>query len=452
MDENEEFEFRARAEAEADKNKSPSIGSRIAQAGLNGLGVVNNFLSKWISGPVQGATQAIQDKQPGQILPNMLKGFENPESVQPASKAFARMGVSDVEQPASTVLPSGPNASFSPVGGGKNPSTAELLGNLFQMGANPLNLLPAAGEVPVLGKLLSKAGDIVSDVTKIPGKAVEDFGKSVTESAIKPNKVLKRGPSPFNIENLFSDRPNVNGDLSALSKSKTLDNISDYHDQLGQQQDAILQTMPKVNLNGSISQAEQQINQALAKGGSAALGISGRDATALKNEIQEWKNYAGDISNNGWVDGETAKNFRGSLADAAKYDQTASSNAKRVVAATVRENLNDQIGNISPEFRAIDKQFSETIPLRNALADATKREANKYPIGLRDAMVLANPSTLPAKAAELALIKGTSTFPAGVALTKLGKGMQSIPGLSMNPDNGPPASALLQMLSQGQPQ
>lgn len=362
------------------------------------------------------ATGLKSSDQYSEAIPEALsqagKGFMSPESVPSSAEAAAQFGAKTEQRPTDVAFSTGPDTRphqprFV------NSSQAEDLGALFDMIApTGLEFLP-----PIFAQGMKKSG-----------ATARAAGVENIQGALKPSKALRESPSPYKGENLLKEYPGApEGGLASMrGKGKTLENIEALHETLGDQQDAILKSIPRMDARTAVYNAQNLVDQALASGGDNAAGIGARDAQALQAELNYWRDYLKSISDqNGMVTGQMAKNLRSSLGSAAKYDKSASSNAKEVIAATIREELNQHFSKLSPEFRALDKQFAETIPLRNAMADAIGKEGNRYSIGLRTAMMLANPADLASEVGKIAMIEGSSRFAPNVMLAKGGRALEN---------------------------
>lgn len=360
---------------------------------------------------IRGAVGAYQKSDAPGALDAAVGGFMDPESAPTPEDIAANAGFSREQREYTYNLPEMtmgryvPNPTSTPITG--TTSNAGVAGELMDM-VTPtgLEFLP-----PGLSKVLGATG-----------RGLEKAGLNNLRGAVKPSKALRRGPNPFNEENLFKSYDGK--DLASMrGKGKTLENIQDFHDKLGDEADKLLETMPKVDLQAAVAEARQNLSEAIEQ------GLHQADAAKIQSALDNWETSASKLTPEtpySWlegqgVEGKVAKNWRTSLADAARYDKPETNDGARIVAATIREALNEQLGKLSPQFRAIDKQFSETIPLRNALADAAGREGNKYPLGIRSAMMIANPASLPAKAAELALVEGTSRYIPAVITKRAGE-------------------------------
>lgn len=437
MDENEEFEFRARAEAEAaepepaptPETPKPGILHNVAEIGKDVLGWVGKQMTR-VPASIRGMAQAYQQGDPNQAANMAWQGLTNPESVQTSPEMMARFGADtaltkqEIKSPPPDAKTQWANLGNLPdplkeklLGFKMEPettytSTAQELGNAFDVLApTGLEFLP-----PMFRGFAGRAG-----------ARAERAGTEAIQSSLKPSTALRNAPVPYESANFLTERPGApNGGLgSALGKRHTLGNIQDFHERIGNAQDALLNRIPQVDLVQAIADAGQDVEHAIRNGGNHMLGISVRDADALRHELDQWIPAAQEVSPNGVTNGQNARNFRGSLAEEARYDHPDNTAPRRVVAATIRERLNEQLGQLSPEFRALDRQFAETIPLRNAVADALGREGNKYPIGLRTSMVIASHgASIPAELAKMALIEGTSRFGPQIALAKAGRMVQ----------------------------
>lgn len=422
MDELEEFEFRARAEAEAEaeakrqpqKQSEPSDGSMWSSA----AGWVGRQLSR-VPAAIRGGVQALQTGDPRSNARNPIamasRGFMDPDAVQTSGEMMARAGVST--EPKMQVWTPPPDAAIMarnmnlppPLADTTYTTPAEEMGTAF-------DVLAPTGLEFVPPPLLRAMG--------ASGRGMQRAGTEAIQSSLKPSRQLQNIPVPYNSENFLTPRPGApeGGLASVMGKGRTMENIEALHDRLGTAQDALLQQMPEVDLLDAIANASRDIEEAISRGGNQALGLSARDAAGLRAEINHWSDAAERVSPSGTTNGVNARQFRGSLGHEARYNGSEATNARRVVAATIRERLNEQIGRLSPEFREIDRQFAETIPLRNALADALGREGNRYPIGLRTSMVIASGgASIPAELAKIATIEGTSRFAPQVALAKTGR-------------------------------
>ena len=382
---------------------------------------------------IRGGVQGYQEGRPDRAMNLAFGGFADPRSVQTSPQMMANFGagtektvpIVSTPDPRMSGLPGFPQSlQREQVTGFKSP--AEGYAEVFDMFA-PTGL---EGGAKVAGKILGAFG-----------KGTEAFGLKGVQASLKPSKKLRESPSPFNAENLFKSYPNApDGLASKMGRGKTLSNIEEFHGKLGDEADVALANIPSVDLNKAIFEAEAKVAQAVQQGGNKMLGISVKDVDALKSELEQWAKIANKQGKKGLVSGKVAKNFRGSLMEAAKYDRPVTNNAERVIAASIHEEINDQLARISPEFRAIDKQFAETIPLRNAISDAMGREGNKYPIGLRTAMMIANPASIPSELGKIALIEGTSRYAPAVATKRvgeafggMGRALQSVPTYPLLP-------------------
>lgn len=375
---------------------------------------------------IRGGVQAYQSNDAPGAAGMAVQGFMDPESVQSSGQMMANAGVStepkmQIKQPppdAATQfaalgnLP--PEVKEAMLGFKAEPETtyttqAQEYGNLFDAVApSGLEFLP-----PGIRGMFGSAG-----------KGMQKAGTASIQSSLKPASKLMKSPVPYESENFLKPRPGFPDGLgSAMGKGKTLENLEAYHQKLGDQQDAILNQIPQVDILQAVAQAAQDVQDAISKGGNSALGLSARDAAALQSEIQHWADAAERVSPSGVTNGKNARQFRGSLGTEAKYNGSPeSTNARRVVAATIRERLNEQFTQLSPEFRKLDREFAETIPLRNATAEALGKEGNRYPIGLRTGMILATGGTsIPLEMAKTALVEGSSRFAPQMATAKAGR-------------------------------
>jgi len=412
MDEQEEFEFRARAEAEAAQAQHPKVDS--PSLFEKGVAWVGRQLSR-LPAAIRGAVQAYQNNDAYDAANMAWQGLKDPESVQTSPEMMARFGADTTKYPVTYPAQGTDNGAQRnapipalPAQSGIS-SHADAAGEAFDAVApTGLEFLPA-----VMARGLGRLG-----------RGVEEASTNAIQSSLKPSRQLRNIPVPYESANFLTERPGApaGGLASAMGKRRTLENIEAFHDRLGAQQDALLQQIPQVDLMQSVAHAAHDIDQAIAQGGNQMLGLSARDADALRAEIDHWAQAAERVSPNGITNGPNARQFRGSLGHEARYNGSETTNARRVVAATIRERLNDQLDQLSPEFRQLDQQFAETIPLRNAVADALGREGNKYPIGLRTSMILAtHGASIPAEIAKMAMIEGTSRFAPQVAMAKLGR-------------------------------
>lgn len=386
------------------------------------LAKVGDLLGR-VPAAIRGGVQAYQQNDAPNAASMAFSGLKDPASVQSSPEMMAGFGADttmkpSIKTPAPDAAITAKNMSLVPGSPewakAVNPDTvyssqAQDLGTAFD------NLAPTGLEFlpPALGSMMKSIGG-----------TAERMGVGAIPSALKPSKALREAPIPFKAENFFSDRAGApeGGLASAMGKGKTLQNIQDFHEKIGNQQDQLLDKVPQVDLVQAISDASKDVEDAIAHGGNSKLGISVKDAPQLRNEISQWLPAAEEISPSGVTNGQNARNFRGSLANEARYDHPDNTAPARVVAATIRDRLNEQLGQLSPEFRDLDKQFSQTIPLRNAVADALGREGNKYPIGLRTSMVIASHgASIPAEIAKMALLEGSSRFGPQVALAKAGR-------------------------------
>lgn len=379
-----------------------------------------------LPGAIRGAVQAYQQNDAPAAADMALQGLKDPESVQSSGEMMARAGVStepkmqvktpppDAETQSAALGNLPPEVKRAMLGFGQKPDTsyttpAEEAGAAFDMVApSGLEFLP-----PAVTRMFGAAG-----------KGMQKAGTESIQSSLKPSAKLLRSPVPYESQNFLKPRPGFPDGLgSAMGKGKTLENLETYHQKLGDAQDAILNGIPQVDILQAVAQASQDVQDAISKGGNSALGLSARDAGALQSEIQHWADAAERVSPNGVTNGKNARQFRGSLGTEAKYNGSPeSTNARRVVAATIRERLNEQFTQLSPEFRKLDREFAETIPLRNATADALGKEGNRYPIGLRTGMILATGgASIPMEMAKTALVEGSSRFAPQMATAKAGR-------------------------------
>ena len=413
--------FDRMANERAGENDKPlhPVTNFLVDMAKDGASSVGKLLTR-VPGAIRGGIQGYQTNDAAGAADLAWQGFKDPESVQPASKMMERFGA-DTTQTAHIRTPP-PGAEIeaknmglpAPKADTTYSSQAQDLGELFD------NLAPTGAEIlpPFIGRALGRFGG-----------AAEHAGTEAIQSSLKPSRALRNSPVPYQSANFLTERPGApDGGLgSALGKRRTLGNIQDFHERIGNAQDAILDGIPHVDLVQAIADASTDVEHAIAHGGNHMLGISVRDADALRHEVNQWLTAAQEVSPNGVTNGQNARNFRGSLAEEARYDHPDNTAPRRDVAATIRERLNEQLGQLSPEFRQLDRQFAETIPLRNAVADALGREGNKYPIGLRTSMVLASHgASIPAELAKMALIESTSRFGPQVAMAKAGRAAQQI--------------------------
>jgi hypothetical protein len=371
------------------------------------------------------ANPAVRD-----AIPAAFAGFINPDDAPTSQQLAANFGASTEQNipqfPAQSPyggmalahLPPELQASqYQPTG---HTSQADLIGGAMDLALpTGLEILP-----PLKAAALARGG-----------RAVQRSGTQAIQSSLKPSAALRRGPVPYDSEHLLTPRAGFPDGLgSAMGKERTLENIETFHNTLGDAQDAILQQIPQVDILQSVADAATDVERAISQGGNARLGLSARDANALRAEIQHWTDAAERISPTGATTGANARQFRGSLGTEARYDGSLeSTNARRVVAATIRERLNEQFTALSPQFRDLDAQFAETIPLRNAVAEALGKEANRYPIGLRTGMVLATGgASIPAELAKVALIEGTSRFAPQMAAAKAGRAIAGAANAGQN--------------------
>lgn len=420
--EDEEFEFRARAEEE--ERASSSRGeAEAATVGPGNMARLGQFVGRQMErfpAAIRGGVQAYQKNDANQAANLALQGFLNPESVQTTPAMMAGFGASTAPKIQVKTPPAGTQFNFktrdfTPA---KPETTYTTQAQEF---ANLVDLLMPTG-AEVIGPL----GKFV----KGSGKVLESAALKGIEGAMKVPKNLKKlsfAPTP---QGLFKPRFGFpEGVASKLGNQKTLENLVELHGNLGEMADRVLSNIPKINLNGAIVQAEKEVAKAIKEGGNRAQGISRKDTDALLNELAFWKDDAKKIGSRGWVTGQEMKNYRGSLMDAAKYDRPVKNNAESIIAATIHEKINKQLDNLSPEFRKLDRQFAETIPLRNAIAEATGREANKYPIGLRTGFMLAHPSTMASGLAKAAIVEGTSRMAPLVTAKRLGERVKPLGGM-----------------------
>jgi hypothetical protein len=372
---------------------------------------------------IRGGVQAIQGGDPRTAAtsrnPIVMagRGFMDPESVQSPAQMMANAGVSTepkMQVRAPTVddqIMAHAKGLPPPIADTTYTTPAEEIGTAVDlMTPTGLELLP----FPIRRAMAAT------------GRRMERGGTSSIQSALKPSRQLRNAPSPYRSENFLTERPGApEGGLASIrGKERTLENITEFHDRIGAAQDALLDNVLQVDLTEAIANAARDVNEAISRGGDQALGLSVRDAEPIRREIENWMQAASEVSPNGVTNGHNARQFRGSLAHEARYNGPETTNARRVVAATIRERLNETLGQLSPEFRALDRQFAETIPLRNAVADALGRTGNNYPIGLRTSMILATGgASIPMDLGKALLVEGTSNFPLAVATAKAGRSL-----------------------------
>jgi hypothetical protein len=394
-----------------------------------GLEFVSRQLNR-VPAAIRGAVGAYQNKDAPGALDAAVSGFLEPDSAPTSPQIAAGFGASTEQN-----LPQ--YAAQSPYGGmalGHLPpqlqqdqfkptgytSQADLIGGAMDLALpTGLEILP-----PLKAAAMARVGG-----------GIQRSGTQAIQSSLKPSAALRRAPVPYDSEHFLTPRPGFPDGLgSAMGKERTLENIETFHNTLGDAQDAILEQIPQVDILQSVADAANDVERAIAQGGNARLGLSARDANALRAEIQHWADAAERISPTGATTGANARQFRGSLGTEARYNGSAeATNARRVVAATIRERLNEQFTRLSPQFRDLDAQFAETIPLRNAVAEALGKEANRYPIGLRTGMVLATGgASIPAEMAKVALIEGTSRFAPQMAAAKTGRAIAGAANAGQN--------------------
>lgn len=288
-------------------------------------------------------------------------------------------------------------------------------------------------------------------IAEAAGGKVADLGTNIAQASIKPSaKLLNASGSKFDINNLVGaaseplDIPGAPGNLaSKIGKEKTLDNILQYHDALGDAKDAILNAHPEAQISPStaVSDATDNLNSAMAGG-----QFRGPVKDQISNSLSQWEADAKDLEGEGGaIDAPTAIKYRQSLGNAARYDmadQTATPGS-RIAASEIYDALNKHIADQIPELRPIDAEFAKTIPLRNALATSLGRDANVAPIGLKDAIFLSaahglNPASLLPALGKAAIVKGGLSFPAGIAMRQMGDAME---GAASSPNAYVPAVA-----------
>lgn len=284
---------------------------------------------------------------------------------------------------------------------------------------SPMTYAGGITKIPAVAAAVSKGGEIIPD-------AVSDLGSNIMRRAIDPSK--KNLNAGFDVDNLSQ-----NG-VQGLTQKETLGKIEALHNDLNQQADQVVSQIPKVDLAAPINQARKTFQDAFSQG---KLLDNKADITKALNT---WENHALDLAatpentatsapDEFAVNGPVGRGFRSSLGSASAYDKAnpASTTGSQMVAREIRDNLNDQFSQLSPEMRQIDQQFSQTIPIRNAIADNLKMEGNKYPLSFRSSLAMVSHATPGMKAAEIGAIELPRSFPFGSALNSTGNSMQNIP-------------------------
>ncbi len=268
---------------------------------------------------------------------------------------------------------------------------------------------------------IPKAAALLGDVSKIAdaGKDAK-LGEGTMRLALDPSK--KNLNAGFDLHNL-----NENNIPAALTKKATLDKLENFHNALENKSSAIVAKIPKVDLQAPISEAEKTFQAAFDEG--KLLDYKDDIEKALKT----WNQRALDLSANKptavsgldelAVDGTKARGFRSSLGSASKYDKSnpSGTTGTQIAAREIRDNLNNQFSELSPEFRAIDKQFAQTIPIRNAIADKLKMEGNKFPLSFRSTLALVSHASPITKAAEIGALELPRNFTVGAGLNKIAR-------------------------------
>lgn len=268
---------------------------------------------------------------------------------------------------------------------------------------------------------IPKAVALLGDASKIANAGKDaKLGEGTMRLAIDPSK--KNLTAGFDLHNL-----NANSIPAALTKKATLNKLENFHNALESKSSAIVAKIPKVDLQAPISEAEKTFQSAFDEG----KLLDHKDE--IQKALQTWNNRALDLAGNKptaesgldelAVDGTRARGFRSSLGSASKYDKSnpEATTGSQIVAREIRDNLNKQFSELSPEFRVIDKQFAQTIPIRNAIADKLKMEGNKFPLSFRSTLALVSHASPVTKAAEIGALEIPRNFTFGSALNKVAR-------------------------------
>lgn len=257
------------------------------------------------------------------------------------------------------------------------------------------------------------------------GQLQDKGGRVIMTAALKPSKQLRdsRG-SNFDIANL------VKRDFqSVFGPGKALEKIAAFQDDIESQMSQQIQQIPKVNIGGAISSARAKLEMELKQG-------ANRDITKqIRDGLKYWDEQASEMTGRSgaarFVAGPKARDFRASLGRAAQYDRMNNTMTPggALAAAVIRNELNAQIGRLrgGQQFRALDQEMAQTIPVRTAIEDAMGRQGNNYPMGMRESIAAAAAVAAgnPAAAVSLpAMIALSSRFGAGSGMFNAGRSLQ----------------------------
>lgn len=306
--------------------------------------------------------------------------------------------------------------------------------------------------VEMAGRTASSPFILAGPVADALGGMASDVGTNIAQAAVKPSaKLLNASGSKFDINNLVGEDakplavPGGPTELaSRLGRVKTLDNLEQYHTALDNKYDNVLSTAGKnveIRPTQAVADATKNLQEAFGAGQNR-----GPVQKQITDALQTWSDDAADMEKNGPIDGTAARAYRASLRRDARFDMTnqTATPGSRIAASEIYNSLNAQIDKALPEVRPLDDAFAKTIPLRNAIATSLGKDANTYPLGIKETIMLAathglDPSSLLPAIGKIATIKAGSQFGTGVMMRQAGDVFQ---GMSRTPTSAITGAAI----------
>lgn len=314
-----------------------------------------------------------------------------------------------------------PEAKMSPVA----EKSIEYLKNNPEVGNRIGSLIDVAGAVPV-GKITAP---VANAAPKMLGKGLESTGKKFALAEMKiTNPVAKKAYG----KDLIDKKKNIANDMvefgitkgnhqtmradASIKAQERFDKVDEIVEQLAS--DPSIEMVNPVEVvkrgldidkapYGKRKQVQQIIDNIIAD--MEEEGLNG--PVTIDKLIQAKRNIN--------VDGKTFKSGPALSTDDA---------IEQAIRKKMYLNIVDQIGEISPEIKALNTEGKRLLDVESALAGASSREANKNAIGLTDWILggasIANPGTLAATVPIIATKKMLGSGRGSNLLINTGRALQ----------------------------